>query len=148
MASDGRPRISEVGPRDAWDILSEDGASVLVDVRTRPEWGFVGGPDLSGIGREVVRVEWQSWPDMVPDPGFAGALMQEVPDLPSRFLFICRSGARSMQAAQAVAAHLDESGNSAECLNVAEGFEGDLDELAQRGGLNGWKARGLAWSQT
>ena len=148
MNADGGPVISEVGPRDAWDILSEDEQSVLVDVRSAPEWGFTGGPDLSGLGKDAVRVEWKTWPGMSPNPAFVGALMEAMPGLPSRLLFICRSGARSMQAAQAVAEALSAKGTPVQCLNVAEGFEGDLDAERHRGGLNGWKARGLAWRQT
>ncbi len=148
MGTFAGPHVTEVGPRDAWKILSEDTAAVLVDVRTQAEWGFVGGPDLSDLGRDVVRLEWKVWPDMSLNPAFVGTLMDEVGTLPSRFLFICRSGARSMQAAQAVAETLSAEGHAIDCVNVAEGFEGDLNELGQRGGLNGWKARGLAWRQT
>ncbi|KIT15683.1 rhodanese-like domain-containing protein [Jannaschia aquimarina] len=148
MTTGGGPQIAEVGPRDAWKILSEDEDAVLVDVRSAPEWGFVGGPDLSELGRDAIRVEWAAWPGMSPNPTFVGALMDQLPGLPTRMLFICRSGARSMQAAQAVARTLSEKGEQVECINVAEGFEGDLDGSSHRGGLNGWKARGLAWRQT
>lgn len=148
MSSAERPLVSEVGPRDAWRILSEDKDAMLVDVRTRPEWQFVGGPDLSELGREPARLEWKTWPDMTPNPAFAGALLDSLPGLPSRLLFICRSGARSMQAAQAVARTLVAEGRAVPCINVAEGFEGDLDSRGHRGGLNGWKARGLAWRQS
>ena len=147
MTTGANPHVAEVGPRDAWEILSADDAR-LVDVRTAAEWGFVGGPDLSQLGQDVLRVEWQSWPGMSPNPGFVGALMDGLPALPRRLLFICRSGARSMHAAQAVADALSARGEEVECINVAEGFEGDLNELHHRGGLNGWKARGLAWRQS
>ncbi|MEM8823395.1 MAG: rhodanese-like domain-containing protein [Pseudomonadota bacterium] len=142
------PEIPEVGPREAWEMLSNDTAAALIDVRTRPEWSFVGGPDLSELNRDVIQLEWKSWPDMSPNPAFVGALMSEVGELPSRLLFICRSGARSMQAAQAVSEALAAEGHSVDCINVAEGFEGDLDAEGKRGGLNGWKARGLAWRQS
>lgn len=142
------PEIPEVGPREAWEMLSNDTAAALIDVRTRPEWSFVGGPDLSELNRDVIQLEWKSWPDMSPNPAFVGALMSEVGELPSRLLFICRSGARSMQAAQAVSEALAAKGHSVDCINVAEGFEGDLDAEGKRGGLNGWKARGLAWRQS
>lgn len=141
-------QILEVGPRDAWKILSEDAAAVLVDVRTRPEWSFVGGPDLSDLDRDVLQVEWKFWPDMAPNPAFAETVMDGAGAQPSRILFICRSGARSMQAAQAVAETLSAKGISVECINVAEGFEGDLDDAGRRGTFNGWKARGLAWAQS
>ena len=142
------PPVSELGPRDAWKLLSEDTSSILVDVRTRPEWGFVGGPDLSELSKETIRIEWKSWPDMAQNPAFVGTLMDGMSDLPSRILFICRSGARSMQAAEAVSTALAERGTHVPCINVAEGFEGDLDSQNRRGGLNGWKARGLAWRQS
>ncbi|WP_299816569.1 rhodanese-like domain-containing protein [uncultured Jannaschia sp.] len=128
--------------------MSNDAEAVLVDVRTKAEWSFVGLPDLSALGREVVCREWQHWPDMARDPDFAPGLLDEVGRSASRYLFICRSGMRSMQAARAVAEVLATEGRRGECLNVAEGFEGDLDEDAHRGGLNGWKARGLDWRQS
>ena len=31
--------------------------------------------------------------------------------------------------------------------NIAQGFEGDLDEARHRGSLTGWKASGLPWRQ-
>lgn len=148
MTTDHNPQIPEVGPREAWKILSEDKGSVLVDVRTAPEWTFVGWADLSDLKKDTIRLEWKSWPGMSPNPAFVGALLDEVGEMPSRFLFICRSGARSMHAAQAVADALSARGKSVPCINVAEGFEGDLDTLAHRGGLNGWKAHGLAWCQS
>jgi rhodanese-related sulfurtransferase len=148
MGTEAGPRISEVGPRDAWEMLSEDAAAILVDVRTEPEWSFVGLPDLSDLGRDVIRLAWKSWPDMSPNPAFVGSLMERTGDDVSRYLFICRSGARSMQAARAVADALSAKGSTAACINVAEGFEGDLDDAAHRGGRNGWKARGLAWRQS
>ncbi|WP_328794939.1 rhodanese-like domain-containing protein [Jannaschia marina] len=119
-----------------------------MDVRTSAEWTFVGWSDLSALGKETVQHEWKSWPDMSPNPAFAGALLDEIGELPSRILFMCRSGARSMHAAQAVAEALSVRGVEVPCINVAEGFEGDLDENSHRGGLNGWKARGLAWRQS
>jgi hypothetical protein len=34
------------------------------------------------------------------------------------------------------------------CFNVLEGFEGDLDKASgHRNELNGWKKRGLPWTQ-
>ncbi|WP_371157946.1 rhodanese-like domain-containing protein [Jannaschia sp. 2305UL9-9] len=148
MGTDAVPHVSEVGPRDAWNILSANTAAVLVDVRTKAEWGFVGGPDLSELGRDTIQIEWKSWPGMTPNPAFVGALLDEVGELPSAFLFLCRSGVRSLHAAEAVAAALAEAGLTVPCINVAEGFEGDLDQGCKRGGLNGWKARGLAWRQS
>ncbi|TFL18951.1 rhodanese-like domain-containing protein [Jannaschia formosa] len=148
MSTDaGRP-VDEVDPRGAWKVLSDDGDALLVDVRSAAEWGFVGGPDLSALGREVVRIEWQTWPGMSPNPAFVGALMDRVGDTPPTLLFLCRSGVRSKAAARAVTQAYAGRGVAVRCLNVAEGFEGDLDPDGHRGALGGWKASGLAWRQT
>lgn len=58
-------------------------------------------------------------------------------------LFLCRSGARSRAAAIA----LTQAGQ-ARCFNIAEGFEGPLDDKRKRGVVGGWKARGLPWAQS
>ena len=52
----------DVTPEQAWSALRDDPAAVLVDVRTRAEWSYVGLPDLAGIGKDVVLVEWQTYP--------------------------------------------------------------------------------------
>ena len=151
MSRPSGPRIGEVNPADAWRIIEEGqpDSVMLIDVRTRAEWGFVGVPDLAEAGAALVCVEWASFPDMSVNPRFVAEVMEAMSgQTPDTLLFICRSGARSLRAAQAVAQHLDSIGTAATCLNVAEGFEGDLDASGHRGGINGWKARGLAWRQS
>lgn len=41
-----------------------------------------------------------------------------------------------------------EKGSDVDCINVVEGFEGDIDEQKKRGTFNGWKVRGLPWVQS
>ena len=57
-------------------------------------------------------------------------------------VFLCRSGNRSIGAAEAAT----EAG-IAPSYNVLDGFEGNLDEHKHRGGT-GWKAVGLPWKQS
>src|SRR5258707_15271174 len=66
--------IAEIVPRDAWALLEREPKAVLVDVRTEPEWGYVGLPDLSALGKQVVRLSWQGYPKMGVDAGFAERL--------------------------------------------------------------------------
>ena len=150
MASRGGPAsVGSLNPLEAWDWLGQSRTAVLVDVRTWAEWTFVGVPDLTGLGKAPVCVEWAAFPDMSKNPRFVAALMEKLGgSAPSELLFICRSGVRSLKAAEAVAEHLSDCGQEAACFNVAEGFEGDLDALGHRGCQNGWKARGLAWRQS
>ena len=140
--------VGEVDPDEAWRILSEEPSARLIDVRTRAEWGFVGTPDIGELGQTPLFVEWVSFPDMSMNARFAAEVEEALGDGPGTLLFLCRSGSRSMQAARAVAGHYAEKGVEVTCLNVAEGFEGDLDASGHRGGHNGWKARRLAWRQS
>jgi rhodanese-related sulfurtransferase len=146
--SGDRPIVDEVDPAEACRLLESDPDSALIDVRTRAEWAFVGLPDLSALGRPLWPVEWVAFPSMARNPEFVSELAARMDGKrPPRLFFICRSGNRSMAAAQLVAATLAEQGVAAHCTNVAEGFEGDLDQDGRRGRVNGWKARGLPWRQ-
>jgi rhodanese-related sulfurtransferase len=133
----------DVAPATAWKILGENKDALLVDVRTRAEWNYVGLPDLASLDKKPALLEWQVFPSMQPNPEFVSALLGTVPDKGTPLLFLCRSGARSAAAAKAVTA----AGYST-CLNVADGFEGPLDAHAKRGAAGGWKAAGLPWRQT
>lgn len=132
-----------VMPATAWTILSENKNAVLVDVRTRAEWNYVGLPELASIGKRPVLLEWQVFPSMQQNPEFVPVLGNAVTDKDTPLLFLCRSGARSAAAAKAMTA----AGFST-CFNVADGFEGPLDAEGQRGSAAGWKATGLPWRQS
>lgn len=149
MADATRGEIGVNRPGEVWEALSADPSALLVDVRTRAEWVFVGLPDLSPLGRETLCVEWLSFPSMAPNPTFAETVARAVEETGARSaFFICRSGARSQAAAEALQARFDAEGRAVRCVNVLEGFEGDLDSEGRRGRLNGWKAQGLPWRQS
>jgi rhodanese-related sulfurtransferase len=131
-----------VTPATAWNCLAENADAVLVDVRTQPEWAFVGLPDLSDAAARLVCAQWQSFPDMAVNPDFAKTIAHEVADKRVAIFTLCRSGMRS----QAAACALTQEG-FADCYNVAGGFEGDRDECGHRGRVNGWKFDGLPWVQ-
>jgi len=133
----------DVTPIVAWKILSERPEAILVDVRTKPEWNYVGLPDIAALSKKPALLEWQMFPNMQANPEFVPALSRAVADKDTPLLFLCRSGARSAAAAKAMTA----AGFST-CLNVADGFEGPLDAQAKRGAAAGWKAAGLPWRQT
>jgi rhodanese-related sulfurtransferase len=133
----------DLDPVETYRLLEKDPDAVLVDVRTRAEWAYVGLPDLGALGRDVVRVEWQSFPDNAPNAAFLDELRVAGvrPDAP--VAFICRSGARSRSAAQAATA-----AGFATAYNVSDGFEGPADAAGHRGTTGGWKAAGLPWRQS
>jgi rhodanese-related sulfurtransferase len=138
--------VDDVPVKQVWERLVANPDSVLIDVRTRSEWAFVGLPELSSIGRRPVLVEWLGFPDNRVNAGFVDELTGQLDVLGigrnAELYFICRSGGRSRQAAQVMAA-----AGYLHCHNVAEGFEGPLDADRHRGVRSGWKAEGLPWSQ-
>ncbi len=134
----------DLAPRAAWDLLAREQGAVLVDCRSRPEWSFVGVPDLGSIGKKPVLVAWQNWTErgMQPNAEFARdvAAAGIAPDQP--VVFLCRSGGRSRSAAIAMT-----KAGFARCYNLVGGFEGAHDGQKHRGQSEGWKAAGLPWVQ-
>ncbi len=109
--------------------------AVLVDVRTDAEraWvGFVPG---------AVALALKQWPGMAMNATFDADLLDVVP-AGQKVVFLCRSGVRSIAAAQ----RATELG--LEAYNILQGFEGDADQHAQRGRLGGWRFQGLPWQQS
>ena len=123
----------DVTPQQAWQWV-EAGQAVLVDVRTDAERAWVG--EVPG----AVAVAWKQWPGMALNPQFDAQIQAAVP--PGRkALLLCRSGVRSIAAAQRATAL------GLEAWNVLEGFEGNPDAQAQRGHQNGWRHAGMPWRQ-
>jgi rhodanese-related sulfurtransferase len=134
--------VENVTPKDAWEALSGNPDARLVDVRTDAEWNFVGLPDLSEAGQEPVLLPWQVYPSMQVNGGFVEQLRQAGIGPEHHVYFLCRSGARSMAAAQAARA-----AGFPNVFNIAGGFEGNVDAHGHRGAVDGWKADGLPWRQ-
>jgi rhodanese-related sulfurtransferase len=137
----------DVSVIDAYSMLEKDKSTVLVDVRTKAEWSYVGAPDLSAIDKETIFLEWQEFPTMKVAADFAPHLMEilRARGVPAAapVLFLCRSGARSRAAAMA----LTKAGQE-HCYNISGGFEGPLDDKRRRGVVAGWKAHDLPWTQS
>lgn len=146
-AQDAVEYAGDVSAADAFRMLSEDLPAVLVDVRTRAEWAYVGVPDLQTIAKAPVLVEWQTFPEGEVDLRFVDRLSKSLAGVGAAkgapLLFLCRSGARSRAAAIA----MTEAGWRP-CFNIAQGFEGPLDASGHRNALAGWRADGLPWRQT
>ena len=131
----------DVAPREAYAALQADPAALLVDVRTSAEWSYVGLPDLTGIGKRVVPVEWQRFPDGSINGHFLDELRAAGVVEGAPIYFLCRSGVRSAAAAAAAT-----RAGLGPAYNVADGFEGPLDPDGHRS-MSGWKVAGLPWRQ-
>ena len=135
----------DVSCQDAWDALAASPKAVLVDVRTQVEWQLIGKPDLSTLGHEPVYLQWVTMEGI--NENFADDLqaifkeLEVATDAP--IYFMCQSGGRSKMSAMQLCAL-----GYTQCFNVAEGFEGDLDEHKHRNSVSGWKVAGLPWTQS
>lgn len=135
----------DVTATDAWDVLSKDARATLVDVRTEVEWSLIGWPDLSSIDKEPIYLQWVTMKG--PNPNFVeeleAALKEHNVPTDAPIYFMCQSGGRSKIAAM----QCTELGYTG-AYNIAEGFEGDLDEHKHRNSVSGWKVAKLPWQQT
>jgi len=130
------PYFGALTPSEAHALLTQLPGARLIDVRTRPEWDYVGRvPDS-------VLVEWNLYPDGARNPDFMAQLQSAAPHRDAPVLFLCRSGVRSDHAARAARA-----AGYTRAMNILEGFEGDKDAAGQRGSLGGWRKARLPWIQ-
>lgn len=129
-------RIKKLNPSEAWQFMQDNPSSVLIDVRTQFEYSFVGHP------RGAVHVPWKETPAWNLNHDFVSDVQSEVPEKDHPVLLLCRSGQRSLAAANA----LLEAGYS-NLVNVEEGFEGSLDDNKHRSTTGGWRFHGLPWEQ-
>lgn len=132
----GLPYYGAVLPKEAYGLLMAWPKARLIDVRTRPEWDYVGRVPGS------VLIEWITYPSGERNARFLDELRATASDPGTPLLFLCRSGQRSDGAARAAAA-----AGYTMAFNVLEGFEGAKDARGHRSTLGGWRKDGLPWVQ-
>jgi rhodanese-related sulfurtransferase len=129
--------MEHLTPREAAQLLHDHPKALLIDCRSEMEYLFVGHPT------GALHVSWNDGPDWQINPHFAGEVRKlsgHVHDRP--LVLICRSGNRSVDAAQCL-----EAAGFTRVYNVLHGFEGELDAQHHRGNINGWRHDGLPWEQ-
>ena len=137
-AQQGLSYAGGVKPPAAWDLVRE-GQALLVDVRSAEERKFVGHVPGS------LHVAWATGTALTRNPRFVRELEARLAKDGGKdavVLLLCRSGKRSVLAAEAAAA-----AGFRNVFNVLEGFEGEIDARQQRGGSDGWRFHGLPWVQ-
>ena len=123
----GLQYAGDVTPNEAWYLFAH-GDALLIDVRTVEERENVGFVPCS------LHVAWAVGNPMERNPNFVRELGGLVDKL-DVILFLCRSGKRSVAAAEAVSRLGFKN-----VFNVTEGFEGD-------GHGNGWRSHDLPWTK-
>ncbi|BBL75829.1 rhodanese-like domain-containing protein [Methylomagnum ishizawai] len=129
--------IKRLTPPEAYAALQAGAAALLLDVRDPLEYSFIGHP----VG--AVNLPWKFAPDWRPNPEFLERARQLIPDPETPVFLLCRSGQRSWDAANALAA-----AGYRDLANIEEGFEGPLDGQKHRGTVGGWRCHGLPWEQS
>lgn len=132
--------FEEIMPSAAYEALQNNAEAQLIDCRSMAEWNLIGTPDLSPIGKQVACLEWQSV-DGQKNESFCDKISEHI-DKEAAIYIICRSGARSAAACQALAA-----AGFTTLFNVTGGFEGNTDAQGHRATSEGWKFEGLPWRQ-
>ncbi len=130
------PYTGAVTPKEAYELIQNDPAIHLIDVRTNAERDWVGQVDINPA--QSHSVQWNLYPSK-PNPDF----LAELATMTSKdtiLLFLCRSGVRSRAAAQMACEH-----GYTQCYDILEGFEGDKDLQGHRKNLNGWCHADLPW---
>ena len=132
----------DVTPVEAYAAATGTEAALLVDVRTRAEWTYVGVPVLEGTGHDVaVR-------GVVDLPRRAGSTSASSTRCVPR---AWRPGGRSTccaarGCARRSAAEALTAAGLGPAFNVLDGFEGPHDAQGHRT-VAGWKVAGLPWRQ-
>jgi rhodanese-related sulfurtransferase len=130
-------QLQHLTPKETWAFIQATPDAIFVDVRMEIESMYVGRP----LG--TINIPWYEYPDFEADADkFVSAVRSEVSSLDQPVVLICRSGARTLDAAQAL---LDKG--FTRVINVLNGFEGNLDANDHRSTVNGWRFDGLPWGQ-
>jgi rhodanese-related sulfurtransferase len=132
--AEGLSYAGGVSPQLAWELFAAN-EGLLVDVRTTEERKFVGHVP------ESLHVAWATGTALTRNPRFVRELEAKT-GKHAVILLLCRSGKRSVLAAEAAAA-----AGFTQVFNVLEGFEGEIDGQRHRGGEDGWRHHALPWVQ-
>lgn len=136
--------VKTISPKEAWKLFEDEHRAVIIDVRSHMEFLFIGHP----VG--AINIPWIDEPSWKVDPNFAtevrrtmlGGISIENESGSAPILLICRSGKRSLEAGELLIKE-----GFLDVYNVAEGFEGELDDHHHRSTLGGWRFHGLPWEQ-
>jgi rhodanese-related sulfurtransferase len=133
--------IKSLDPISAHKFLNQYNNAVLVDVRCEIEYEYIGHPV------DAINIVWKKYPGWKINETFAAEVDFAVSNLrksakKTPILLICRSGARSRDAAKCLSENHYE-----DLYNVEEGFEGDKNSEGRRSSSNGWRFHGLPWIQ-
>jgi len=118
--------IKQLAAKDIKSYLMAESNSVLLDVRTKEEWGTIGKPDGEKIGLKTYFLSIQFGNERIFNENFIQEFKNLKINQDKNILITCRSGARSQFAAELL------TKENYTCVNIADGFEGNQENV-------GWK---------
>lgn len=135
-------------------VLKDKAHTFIVDVRTRPEYYFVGHPT---VARHIPSRFWtgaivgkkgKKEYELKNNPNFAKDLLGRFNPKTDTLIFMCRSGKRSCYGAEKA---IKAGFKPERVFNMLGGFEGDkikckLSAFNGQRKLGGWKNEGLPWT--
>ena len=132
-------KVNTLQPKEAWKLVQEHPNVLFIDTRSLMEHLFVGHP----VG--CIHIPWIDEPSWTVNPDFVIDVRRAIlggAGGGAPVVLICRSGLRSLEAGQCLV-----NAGFQNVYNVAEGFEGPLDEHHHRSAVGGWRYHGLPWEQ-
>jgi len=124
--------IKQVTSKDLENFIKENPSSILLDVRTEEEWNTVGRPSGKKLKIKTYFISLFKGVQRTKNDNFIHDVNSKKISKEDPILVICRSGQRSRTAATL----LQQEGYK-NCINISDGFEGNL-----KVGL-GWKNSNL-----
>jgi len=145
----------DISPTEAMKmVLADPDHTFIVDVRSRPEYFFVGHPTMAyhvpsmfWTG-ELIASDGKSTYKLIHNPDFGADLKARFNPETDSLILMCRSGKRScMGLAKAIEAGFKPD----KVFNMLGGFEGDqikckMSAFNGQRKLGGWKNEGLPWT--
>ena len=139
-----------VTPSQAFSMLQQDKNAVLIDIRTRAEYEFVGHPEGAfNIPFKFMTTKLgENGYSMSSNPHFIHDVLTSFDPDRHTLILICRSGCRTCDACNAA---VKAGWKPENVFSVLGGFEGDVVKnehsiLYGQRRLNGWQNEGLPWT--
>ncbi len=133
-------QVRTLQPKEAWDLIQGHPNALFIDTRSLMEHLFIGHP----VG--CIHIAWIDEPDWTINPEFATEVRRAIlggVGVGAPVVLICRSGVRSLEAAECLV-----QAGFRNIYNIADGFEGPLDDHHHRSTLGGWRYHDLPWEQS
>ena len=102
------------------DFINNNNDSIILDVRTEEEWNMVGKPDGEALNVKTLFISLLIGSDRQRNENFTKDFNKKKISKKNNILIICRSGVRSMAAAEL----LQQQGYK-NLINISDGFEGN-----------------------